>query len=379
MTNNRHDATQKGRLSAKGVLGRALLVLLSAACTLMGIEIFLRFQEPRLHLLRDRSDINLGRYRVHHVWHHWMRPNSFTGIRGREEYPEPILYRTNRHGCRDDRQFDGPAPQGTYRIIVMGDSFTEGYYPEDSFGRVLQSRLNALDNPLDYEVINCGTTSYSPLLHLLRYKHQLRELEPDEVIVNIDLTDIFDDNWRYRQEAAFAVDGEPLSAGPAPFSAKMIADELRFRYYTARLLFGRPSNQVTLPMAENVFAYHRDLSPESTRWQQDVGFTLDLMRRLVREIERSGARVTFSMYPYREQLESVDGGPIWNRAFEAKVAVLARELDVPFYSAFDDVERLFREGHKLYWADDFHLNPSGQRAWSEAFARYYVNRVAGNQ
>jgi lysophospholipase L1-like esterase len=261
----------------------------------------------------------------------------------------------------------------------MGDSFTEGYYPEDSFAHVLQSTLNALHRGATYEVINCGTTSYSPLLHLLRYKHQLRELQPDEVIVNIDLTDVFDDNWRYRADALFSETGDPLSAGPERFSARMFADELRFRYYTPRLLFGRPGDQVTLPMAENVFAYHRGLATDSEKWQQDVGFTLDLIRRLVSEIEGSGARVTLSMYPYREQLESVDEGPVWNRAFEARVAALADDLDVAFFSAFENIERLFRQGQRLYWNDDFHFDPAGQRAWSDAFARYYVNRLATEQ
>jgi hypothetical protein len=228
---------------------------------------------------------------------------------------------------------------------------------------------------MQYQVINCGTSSYSPLLHFLRYKHQLHRVRPDEVIVNIDLTDIYDDNVRYRDEAVFSEDGEPLSAGPARFSAQELMDGMRFRFYTARLFFGRPRGHELLPTEENVFAYHNDLPADSARWQQHVGFTIDLIRRLVETIRTSGARVTLTMYPYREQIRPLGGGPVWNRAFEARVAELAADLNVPFYSAYDDIRLLLMEGRKLYWTNDPHFNPDGQRAWSEAFARYYVTRM----
>ena len=240
---------------------------------------------------------------------------------------------------------------------------------------VLETQLNASNRSTQYQVINCGTSSYSPLLHLLRYKHQLHRLRPDEVIVNIDLTDIYDDNVRYRAGAVFAEDGEPLSAGPARFSTKELMDGLRFRFYTARLFFGRPRGHELLPTEENVFAYHDELSPDSARWQQHVGFTIDLLRRLVDNIRTSGARVTLTMYPYREQIRPLGSGPVWNRAFEARVAALAGDLDVPFYSAYDDIRALLMQGARLYWTNDSHFNPDGQRAWSEAFARYYVARL----
>src|SRR5690606_24970830 len=133
----------------------------------------------------------------------------------------------------------------------------------------------------EWEVINCGTTSYSPLLHYLRYRHQLHELEADEVIINVDLTDVYDDNWRYGPEAAFAADGEPLYAREPRDPVLNAMDALRFRFYLARLVMGTPSIQVNLPVTKNVFAYYRDLPPTSERWQSEVGLTASYLRRLI--------------------------------------------------------------------------------------------------
>ena len=96
----------------------------------------------------------------------------------------------------------------------MGDSFTEGYYQDTTFAAVLERSLYQAGGPVLHEVVNCGTSSYSPLLHYLRYKHHLSRYNPDVLILNLDLTDIFDDNQRYAKTVRLAPDGEPLEALP---------------------------------------------------------------------------------------------------------------------------------------------------------------------
>ena len=132
----------------------------------------------------------------------------------------------------------------------MGDSFTEGYYIEDTFAAVLERRLNDLHDGVRYEVVGCGNSSYSPLLHYLRYRDQLSKLHPREIVVNVDLTDIYDDNWRYGPTTEFSTDGEPLRAGSTTWSRRGIADALRFRFYVARLVLGMPGNPLIAPVSE---------------------------------------------------------------------------------------------------------------------------------
>jgi lysophospholipase L1-like esterase len=367
--------------SASWRLGANLaLALGSAVVALVLAEAFLRFQEPYFRLTGDRAEWALGRYQGHSVWHHWVRPNRLTGVVSLHAAtnPDPIIYRSNSLGCRDDREFASPASQGTYRIVVLGDSFTEGYHREEGFAGVLERRLNESGHLLRYEVINCGTSSYSPTLHYLRYRHQLSELRADEVIVNIDLTDVFDDNVRYRNEVIFDEGGEPVSAGPPRFSRAMIADELRFRYYLARLVLGNPRSDAPLFTKQDLFAFHDgQIAPDSDAWQTAVDYTIGMLERLAELTRESGTALTLSMYPYREQFQSVDGGPIWHRAFEQRVAEFAADADLSFYSAWDDLAELFEQSMPLYWHNDFHFTYFGQRAWSEAFASHYLRHGAG--
>ena len=160
----------------KSKLASIALAILSICAGLAAAEVLLR---ARPQLMGHMADSTLGRYRVHPIWHHWLRPNQNSAIASfdPERWPDPIVYETNSQGCRYGELEPMPSP-GTSRIVVLGDSFTEGYYLEDTFAAVLERSLNELDNGTRYEVVGCGNTSYSPLLHYLRYRDQLSALNP---------------------------------------------------------------------------------------------------------------------------------------------------------------------------------------------------------
>ena len=359
----------------KRLLGNVLLTLVSIIVTLGLAELFLQIQEPYLRLTGTRAEWALGRYAAHPVWHHWHRPDRVTGVPSfaPQANPEPIITRVNALGCKEDREFEGPAPAGVRRILVLGDSFTEGYYPEDGFAGVLERRLNELDTGLRHEVINCGTSSYSPLLHYLRFTGQLASLAPDEVIVNIDLTDVFDDNVRYREGTVFDAAGVPVSAGPRRFSWALIMNDLRYRFYLVRLVAGTPVGQIRTYTYDEIFQHHNGtLEPGTSTWEEHVAFTLELLERLIDAVAAAGGRTTLTMYPYREQIDSTHVNPPWHRAFETRMAEMAERKGTAFYSAFEDLRALHESGVALYWSNDFHYSYTGQRAWSESFADYYI-------
>src|SRR5690606_33437634 len=139
-------------------------------------------------------------------------------------------------------------------------------------------------------------------------------------------------------------------------------DALRFRFYLARLVMGTPSIQVNLPVTKNVFAYYRDLPPTSERWQSEVGLTASYLRRLIALVREGGAPVTVTMYPYRQQMEPDAEGFLWTRDVEAYSRAASLEAGATFYSAFDDLSPLFEQGLPLYWSNDVHFTPVGQRA-----------------
>jgi lysophospholipase L1-like esterase len=76
--------------------------------------------------------------------------------------PYAVEFHANKHRCRD-RDFDDAPTAGTTRVLVIGDSFTEGQGVKegDTFPRVLERELGK-----NVEVINCGRRGRDfPALH----------------------------------------------------------------------------------------------------------------------------------------------------------------------------------------------------------------------
>ena len=95
---------------------RALLVLLSLVFGIALVEVLLRLQEPRFHLMGARGE--LGYYAAHPIWHHWLRPNT---KRTREPlaphiWPNRMVWEINAQGCRYRRDLPRRAPTGARRI-----------------------------------------------------------------------------------------------------------------------------------------------------------------------------------------------------------------------------------------------------------------------
>jgi hypothetical protein len=120
------------------------------------------------------------------IRHHRWRAHGRGQIRG-------IPYETNSLGLRD-REYAETKPTGAVRILMLGDSFTEGWTLEFENVVVKQvERSLARRCRQPYEVINAGNASYSPLLEYLLLKEIGPRLKPDLVLLNFDMTDVHDD------------------------------------------------------------------------------------------------------------------------------------------------------------------------------------------
>ena len=95
--------------------------------------------------------------------------------------------RTNALGFREPR-LPAPKPPGTRRIVVVGDSFTQGYGVEEdeAYPRVLESLLPGV------EVINLGVPATCPLDYAANFEDVGRAYEPDLVLVGLMANDVID-------------------------------------------------------------------------------------------------------------------------------------------------------------------------------------------
>lgn len=105
-----------------------------------------------------------------------------------------VTVRTNRYGLRG-RDPVMPKPPGTFRILMLGDSFTFGFpvRDEETFCARIEHGLRAQGYPV--EVVNGGVSGYSPTLHYLSLRDQFLAFEPDLVVLWYDLGDLQEDAW----------------------------------------------------------------------------------------------------------------------------------------------------------------------------------------
>ena len=135
------------------------------------------------------------------VRHHALQPEcSCDRHWGRESYP----FATNSLGFRDESIRHVPLTSTGPRILLLGDSFTEGMssWPDSYVGQV------AARFP-QYEFLNGAVESYSPSNYLNVARELLNKgVHFDEVIVFIDISDAQDEAAFYRDiDPSGAVDG----------------------------------------------------------------------------------------------------------------------------------------------------------------------------
>jgi hypothetical protein len=119
---------------------------------------------------------------------------------GKRSYP----FATNNLGFRDERTRDVPLSVKRPRVLLLGDSFTEGMSSwEESYVGQLETAFP------QYDFFNGGVESYAPSNYLNVTRQLLkRGLKFDEVIVFIDLSDAQDEAGFYRDKSPDgAVDG----------------------------------------------------------------------------------------------------------------------------------------------------------------------------
>jgi len=131
----------------------------------------------------------------HEFLHHALEPGVSTEA---EWGPTRHPFHTNSLGFKDSRAREvSPRTEGE-RILLMGDSFTEGIGIrwEDTFAGVLEMQLTRWS----VEILNAGVSSYAPIIHLRLLEHLLDDvgLEIDRAIVFIDPSDIAEEALSYR-------------------------------------------------------------------------------------------------------------------------------------------------------------------------------------
>lgn len=186
--------------------------------------------------------------------HHKIPPNTYIKIENSEFN---YIQRSNNVGLRgpDIQLTEKP---GAYRILMLGDSFTmgEGVNDDLTFSALLEESLNGKNgtiNGKNFEVLNAGVDSYCPILSFIQLTKIAPTLEPDLVVLNLDMTDLIQE-IAYRNVATFGPDGDITGVvGRKYFSPNTLVRKLADNYlYMTRLIIAyldkwtHESNKITI-------------------------------------------------------------------------------------------------------------------------------------
>jgi len=134
---------------------------------------------PRYH-----TDATYGAYRIRR-----LRPNTtfvHTSADGR------FTFTTNSRGFRDAREWPYERTTGVGRILVLGDSHTQGFEcrQDHTYAAMLEKRLRAMGQAT--EVFNCGVSGFGTAEELVFLENEGFKYRPDAVVVGWFANDLND-------------------------------------------------------------------------------------------------------------------------------------------------------------------------------------------
>jgi len=158
----------KNKIKEYGI--NILLILLSVSIVLVLTEVYLRYNSLTIH------DEQLG---------HRLKPNS---VRVRDN----IIYKINSDGLRD-REI-GEKDNNTFRIVILGDSFTFGFRNklEDTYVKLLERKLDLYNPNINFEVVNAGVSGYGTYQELYFFDRIKDKYDPDLVLLQFYPSDFYD-------------------------------------------------------------------------------------------------------------------------------------------------------------------------------------------
>jgi hypothetical protein len=119
---------------------------------------------------------------------HRLRANSGFTVTGPEF---TVDYRTNAQGLRDEVEHALPKPEGTTRILVLGDSFAygAGNAYDQSWPTLFERRLLADGYPV--EVVKAGVPGFDTRSEALYLEQIFSNYDPDIVLLTFLPNDLF--------------------------------------------------------------------------------------------------------------------------------------------------------------------------------------------
>lgn len=284
------------------------------------------------------------------------KPNS-TWIKRNLEYGNMITHEINTEGFLE-RNFPIEKDNNTYRIVVLGDSFTENeQIPQaDSWPRILEDRLNSVYNgSKKFEVIKFARGGSGTIQEKLFYEYKARKYKPDMVILAFHNNDI-EDNLNF--EIVRKNMGISQTIRQSCF-LKFLRVKILGVFYS--------SNEIP-------FAFYFFSTTFDNETEYSYQYEKDLIFNLKKDVENEGSKFLMIYLPayfevnntfFNEQIVyylNADKYDWYTKLIEKKLLNFSNQNNIDFFSLIDDIKKMQESSDKrLYGVLDSHWNIDGNK------------------
>lgn len=316
-------------------------------------------------------------------------PNTSCHFKTREW---DITYKINSFGLRD-YEYALNKPQNTYRILMLGDSFVEGYGVniENSYSKILEKALNE-NSSSKVEIIDAGVQAWSTLNEYLYLKNFGIKLNPNLVILNFNMTDFYDDyqfNKKITKEEKFNLpEKEQINKSDYFLRFKLFLDNNSVVYNILQrkikaILNKDTNNSDPKDATLDMFALTRVEKPKN--YDQVFSITSQNILNIKKILDEKKIDFFIVEIPHGHMVGKNEwqlGRAVW-RLEKDKVYSDWAFADLNSWAKTKNIEtsnltpilRLAAKNQKLYFDYDGHLNKNGQYAVAQTFFSLLWNKL----
>lgn len=287
---------------------------MNALLTLAGLLAAFAIGEAGVRLFLGETTVLFPRYQTGYQY----GPYALRGNRPSETYRHTSHdgrweFRMNSRGFRNAAEFPYEKPAGTYRVLAVGDSHTQGFEvrQEATFAAVMQRALDAGGRRA--EVLNTGVAGYGTAEQLVFLENEGLRYRPDAVVLGFFAND-YEDNLKSGlfvldaagnlverskvhqpgvriQDAIYAIPGVKLLSEHSYFYSRVFNDVwVLFKLQLARARAG--------PRAEPADIAHA-VPKDDAQSEADVALAAALLARMKAACDKAGARLIVVDIPSR--------------------------------------------------------------------------------
>ncbi len=345
-----------------------LLIVTISICFIIGEVVFRYVYSFEFSLERENQ---LSEYGVFD-----KTPNfKFLYKRPGEEFAQVV--ETNSKGLRD-YEYDYKKPKDTYRVAMVGDSFTEGYQVgfNQSIPKVTEV---ALQEEGKYEVINFGHGGFGFLPLAVIIEEKITDFNPDMVIlvffVGNDYTKLTTGAYKsFPEEFWDPEKHEELKKEVYGNSLKLKISSFLRRHSVLYYVYKRTfvfKNSVHNPN-EDYLAYEKEYDEQLTK---NVEITEKIFSFLQQDLEKRDIKFVVVLLPAKEQIVGTMPKEYELLKPQRIVKEMLEERDI----AYLDLYPTIRDAQKInntYWKVDAHLNEYGYEVAGKEIAEFMLKNYA---